>query len=89
MSASDNTKKDYLEFAQIFEHFMENSPIYVFIKDEEIRSLYLSRNYEKMLGKPLEELLGKTMDELFPSALAKRMIADDMRILNEGENSYC
>ncbi|MBW1855790.1 MAG: PAS domain-containing protein, partial [Deltaproteobacteria bacterium] len=31
------------------------------------------------------ELLGKTMDDLFPSDLAKSMIADDLRILNEGK----
>ncbi len=70
---------------EMFNHFMENSPIYVFFKDDKIRSIKLSRNYEKMLGKPLEELLGKTMDELFPSDLAKSMVADDLRVLKEGK----
>ncbi|MCX6152069.1 MAG: PAS domain S-box protein [Ignavibacteriales bacterium] len=71
------------ESEEIFKHFMENSPIYVFFKDENIRALRLSRNYEKMLGKPLNEILGKTMDDLFPSELAKNMIADDQKILHE------
>ena len=70
---------------EIFSHFMEHSPIFVFFKDAEIRSLRLSKNYEQMLGRPLNELLGKTMDDLFPSDLAKKMIADDIRILNEGK----
>ena len=69
---------------QIFREFMEHSPVYVFFKDENIRALHLSRNYEAMLGKPLGELLGKSMDELFPSELAKKMVADDKRTLNEG-----
>jgi len=69
----------------IFERFMEHSPIYVFFKDENIRALRLSKNYEAMLGKPVAELLGKNMYDLFPSKLAKSMVADDMGILKEGK----
>ena len=73
------------ESENIFSLFMEHSPIYVFFKDKNIRSIRLSRNYEKMLGRSIDELLDKTMDNLFPSDLAKSMIADDLRILNEGK----
>lgn len=88
---SDITEKEKSEEAlliseQIFNQFLEFSPIYVFFKDAEIRSLRLSRNYELLLGKSMDELLGKTMDELFPSDFAKKMIADDIRILNEGKS---
>ncbi len=72
------------ENEEIFRQFMENSPIYVFFKDENIRTVRLSRNFEKMLGRPVAEMLGKTMDELFPSDIAKKMIAEDKKILNEG-----
>ncbi|MDD5301239.1 MAG: PAS domain S-box protein, partial [Gallionella sp.] len=72
------------ETEEIFNCFMEYSPIYVFFKDENLRALRLSKNYEAMLGKPMSELLGKNMDELFPSTLAKSMVADDMRVLREG-----
>ncbi|MHB9097600.1 MAG: PAS domain S-box protein [Syntrophales bacterium] len=73
------------ESEEIFSQFMENSPIYIFFKDDHIRAIRLSRNYEKMLGRPMHELLGKTMDDLFPSSLAKKMIADDLNILREGK----
>jgi PAS domain S-box-containing protein len=73
------------ESEEIFQSFMEYSPIYVFFKDENIRSLRLSRNYETMLNRPLAELLGKSMDELFPAALAKSMVEDDKRIMSEGK----
>jgi len=73
------------ESENIFSLFMEHSPIYVFFKDENIRSIRLSRNYEQMLGRSIDELLGKTMDEIFPSDLAENIIADDLRILNNGE----
>lgn len=69
----------------IFSEFLEYSPIYVFFKDENLRSLKLSRNYENMLGKPLKELLGKNMDELFPSELARAMMEDDRKIIQEGK----
>ena len=52
-----------------------------FFKDEQTRSLRLSKNYEQILGRPVSDLLGKTMDELFPSDLANSMLADDLRIL--------
>lgn len=75
---------NYSQFIEIFQQILNNSPIYIFVKDSSMRSLYLSQNYEKMLGKPLKELLGKTMNELFPSELASRMVADDKRVIKEG-----
>ncbi len=73
------------ESEEIFRKFMEHSPIYVFFKDENIRSVRLSKNYESMLGKPMAELLGKNMDDLFPSELAKSMVANDIKILKENK----
>lgn len=71
------------ENEEIFRCLLEYSPIYVFFKDENMRAIRLSKNFETMLGKPLNELLGKRMDELFPSELARSMVADDMRIMKE------
>ncbi|MBI4979833.1 MAG: PAS domain S-box protein [Spirochaetes bacterium] len=73
------------ETEEIFRRFMDNSPIYVFFKDDAIRSLRLSSNYERLIGKPMHELLGKTMYDLFPSEFAKKIVADDMRVLAEGK----
>ena len=70
---------------EIFNQFLENSPIYIFFKDENIRSLRLSRNFEKMLGRPLDELIGKSMYDLFPSDLAMGMVETDIQILQRGE----
>ena len=78
------TKEALRKSEEVFEYFMEYSPVYVFFKDEHLRSLMLSRNYETMLGKPRSELLGKSMDELFPPEVAVPMMADDMRIMKEG-----
>lgn len=73
------------ETEEIFSHFLRYSPIYVFFKDKNIRSLRLSKNFEEFLGRPLEELIGKTMDDLFPSDLAKKMIEDDKQVMQNGK----
>jgi PAS domain S-box-containing protein len=83
----DTTEKVIAEQAlkfneTIFNAFLENSPIFVFFKDSEIKAIKLSRNYEQMLGMPVENAIGKTMDELFPSDLAKKMVEDDKLILS-------
>ncbi|MDP4267691.1 MAG: PocR ligand-binding domain-containing protein, partial [Bacteroidota bacterium] len=78
-------KQKVEENEELFRLFMEYSPIYIFFKDENIRSFYLTKNFEKMLGKPLNELLGKNMYELFPSEMAKNMIEDDKRVMLEGK----
>ncbi len=70
----------------ILDSFLENSPVYIFFKDHEIRSLMLSKNYEQLLNMPLENILGKTMDELFPSDIAKRMVEEDKQVLSERKN---
>lgn len=77
-------EEELKEREEIFRLFLENSPIYIFFKDENIRPLRLSRNYENMIGKSIEELIGKTMDELFPSDLAKSMVENDLDILKNG-----
>lgn len=77
-------EEELKEREEIFRLFLENSPIYIFFKDENIRSLRLSRNYENLIGKSMNELIGKTMDELFPSDLAKNMVENDLDILKNG-----
>ncbi|NQV29415.1 MAG: PAS domain S-box protein [Candidatus Marinimicrobia bacterium] len=69
----------------LFSAFLENSPVYIFFKDSEIRTLRLSRNYEQLLGMSVENAIGKTMNDLFPSELAKSMVKDDKKILNDGK----
>ena len=79
-----NTEKKLRETQEIFNSFMEHSPIYVFFKDLDIRSIHLSKNFEKMFGLPLSMLLGKNMNEIFPSELANNMVNDDLKVLKEG-----
>ncbi len=81
------TEEALRENEEIFSHFMENSPVYVFFKDSNINTLRLSRNYEHMLGRPLSEIIGKSMLNPFPPEIAKKMIEDDERILHGGKTA--
>jgi PAS domain S-box-containing protein len=83
--ALERSQTSLKRMEEMFDQFLKYSPVYVFFKDENIRPLKLSRNYEQMLGRPLQELLGRNMDELFPSDLAKGMVEDDKKILREGK----
>ena len=68
----------------IFSQLLENSPIYIFFKDEKLRTLQMSRNFESWLGKEMEELLGKTVEDLFPPDVAKRLQHGDQTVIKEG-----
>jgi len=73
------------ESEEIFSSFLEHSPFYIFFKDENMRTLRLSPNWEALLGRPMDELLYKTMDELFSADLARKMDADDTQLLKDGK----
>ncbi len=83
-----NIENALLESEEVFNHFLKYSPVYLFFKDKDIKSLRLSPNFEQMLGKPLNELIGKDMFDLFPGELAKKMIEDDKQILREKTTKF-
>lgn len=69
---------------EIFSQFLENSPIYIFFKDEHLRTLQLSRNYEELFGHKMEELIGKTIKDLYPSELVEELVESERKVLKEG-----
>jgi PAS domain S-box-containing protein len=69
------------ESEELFDQFLKKSPIYLFVKDENLRIVKLSNNFEKMFGIPSGLLIGKTMEEVFPSEFAKNVISDDKKAL--------
>ncbi|MEI6209621.1 MAG: PAS domain S-box protein [Desulfuromonadales bacterium] len=86
----DITTRKMMEVAlkeneEMFRLFVDNSPVYTFIKDENLRFIQASKNYETLLGKPLHQLLGKDMSELFPQEFADKIIHDDKAVLASGK----
>jgi diguanylate cyclase (GGDEF)-like protein/PAS domain S-box-containing protein len=68
----------------LFNQFLEHSPIYIYFKDQGMRMVKLSKNFETMTGKPLKELIGKTTDEIFPPDMAHRINEDDNQVFKNG-----
>jgi PAS domain S-box-containing protein len=73
------------ETEEIFQQFLDSSPIYVFFKDDQLRSFRLSANYKELIGRPVSECLGKTMHELFPATFADKILADDRAVFEGGK----
>jgi PAS domain S-box-containing protein len=88
ISDKKNIENALIESEEIFNHFLKYSPVYLFFKDKDIRSLKLSPNFEQMLGRPIDELIGKDMFDLFPGELAKKMIEDDKQILKDRATKF-
>jgi PAS domain S-box-containing protein len=73
------------ETEEVFQQFLDSSPVYVFFKDDQLRPFRLSANYKELIGRPAAECLGKTMHELFPAAFADQILADDRAVLEGGK----
>jgi PAS domain S-box-containing protein len=70
---------------EIFNQFLMHSPALIYFKDENVRTIKLSKNFEDLLGIPVEQMIGKTNYDLFPSDFAKKMVEDDLKILKDNK----
>ena len=79
------TEKALRESEEIFQSFMKYSPVYIFFKDENLKTINLSKNYETLLGKPLSELIGTRLNQLVPKSIAMTMDAGDQEAMKNGK----
>lgn len=84
LTENKQAEQEIRERDAIYNQMLENSPIYIFIKDEKLRMLNLSRNYEQRLGMKVEYLIGKTAKELFPGEIGNRMYESSLRSIRQG-----
>jgi len=61
--------------------FLDRMPAIAWIKDSGLRYAWVSRSYERMLGKTLEQLKGRRNSEIWPEALALRHRHADESVL--------
>lgn len=73
------------ESQELFQSFMNYSPIAAFIKDETGRYLYANSWVERVYQRPQSQLIGKTDFELLPPAIAEQFHANDVAALNSGQ----
>ncbi len=68
----------------LLDAFFRNSPIGMFIKDQEHRAVVLSDDFARLLGRPLEGLLGLTVAETIPGELGARLLAQERAVVAGG-----
>jgi PAS domain S-box-containing protein len=69
-----------------FRLFMNNSPTFAWMKDEEGRYVYISQSFQKRLGARPEDRLGKTDFEVHPRAIAEQFSKNDHAALAAGHS---
>lgn len=72
------------ESEELLRTFIRHSPVYTFIKDEQLRAVHLSDNFRELIGLAPEETLGRPTEEVFPADFAARVEREDRAILASG-----
>lgn len=84
----DITDRKQAELAQRaaeerFRAFMDNNPAIAFMKDANGRRVYANLPYLKRFQRGAEDVIGKTDFEMFDAELARKLAANDERVLSE------
>jgi PAS domain S-box-containing protein len=67
-----------------FQAFMDNSPAVAWMKDEQLRFVYVNRPWEKRFQKKLEELRGLSDLDMRPPEVGHKLRAHDRLVLSSG-----
>ena len=85
MAAQKRTEQSLSESEELFRLLVQNSPVYTYIKDEQLRVVEVSKNFQQLLGIPINQIIGRRTEELFPPELAQKIHNDDMTVLVTGK----
>ncbi len=69
-----------------FRAFMDNTPAFVFIKDEAGRYVYLNKAIKRLVEMPVSELRGKTNGDRLAEETARQLLQNDLQVLNSGQS---
>ncbi len=75
------TEEALRESQELFQSFMNNSPVRAYIKDEAGRYIYINRCIEQLFHYTVADWFGKTDFELFPAAIAAQWRENDLTVL--------
>jgi two-component system, cell cycle sensor histidine kinase and response regulator CckA len=68
-----------------FRTFMDMSPAVAWIKDDQLRYVYVSGPWVTAMGLTAEQIEGKTDEEIFPRDLAREYMTNDRKVLATGQ----
>jgi PAS domain S-box-containing protein len=79
------TEERLVRSEQLFESFMEYSPILNFIKDVDGRYLFGNAAFGRLAGRPTAEIIGATDNELWPAETAEAFRRNDRDVIAADE----
>lgn len=78
-------EKDRQSSLETLSRFIDNFPGIAYIKDEQSRLRFVSRQALHFLGKERDDLVGRRTEDIFPGDLGLKLFEDDQRILASGQ----
>lgn len=86
LSAARKRNIEILLAAQeLFQSFMNNSPILTFMKDEEGRYIYINQRMETVFNRKQAEWIGKTDFDIWPDKIANQFYKHDCAAKDKGK----
>lgn len=82
---SSMDREEERERVKLFKAFMEHSPAPEFIKDADLRYVYVNPAYEQMLNRKFSDLEGKNNDDIYPPEVAAKLNKIDQQVITEGK----
>ena len=80
----ERTKELAVEYS-LMQTFMDNIPDFIYFKDEKSRFIKVNKTSADHVSTTPEEMIGKTDFDFFPEEEAKKLFADDNRIMKSNK----
>jgi len=72
----------------LLETTLESAPDFVYMKDKDLRYIYVNNSYCKFFGKTREQILGNTVYEVYPKEQADIFTQEDRVVFGNGSSVF-
>lgn len=79
-------RRKLLAREDLFQAFMNNSPVVAFMKDEKGRYVYVNRPWQQAFGREIFEVLGRSTHDVWPPNSAHQLKETDEAVLATGKS---
>lgn len=83
-SMVEQRSRDLLETERRFQLFMDHAPMMAWIRDSDLRYVYVNRMFERTLGCRLQDIVGRTAEQVHPQSDSTAYKEADLRVQREG-----
>jgi PAS domain S-box-containing protein len=84
-SKSSGIRLDFDNAKQLFDSFMNETPVVAFIHDDQMRQLYVNKEYERVFRVKASAVIGKRYDQIFAPEIAKQLRLHSQQVWKAGK----